>query len=92
VSLNLIAVGFTLGLAASVLYLGAVADRYGRRRMLLGGLALAFGGTVSSGAVIWGALSGVSDLLFRRNSLDGCLEVVVRTGTWGGLNSILHAN
>jgi 2,3,4,5-tetrahydropyridine-2-carboxylate N-succinyltransferase len=39
-----------------------------------------------------GALSGVSDLLFRRNSLDGCLEVVVRTGTWGGLNSILHAN
>ena len=40
VSLNLIAVGFTLGLAASVLYLGAIADRYGRRRMLLGGLAL----------------------------------------------------
>ena len=39
-----------------------------------------------------GALSGASDLLFRRNSLDGCLEVVVRTGTWGGLNSILHAN
>jgi drug/metabolite transporter (DMT)-like permease len=28
--------------------------------VLLGGLALAFGGTVSSGAVIWGALSGVS--------------------------------
>ncbi len=36
--LNLVAVGFTLGLAASVLYLGALADRYGRRRMLLGGL------------------------------------------------------
>ena len=28
--LNLVAVGFTLGLAASVLYLGALADRYGR--------------------------------------------------------------
>ena len=40
VSLNLVAVGFTLGLAASVLYLGAVADRYGRRLMLIGGLAL----------------------------------------------------
>jgi len=40
VSLNMIAVGFTLGLAASVLYLGAIADRYGRRRMLLAGLAL----------------------------------------------------
>jgi 2,3,4,5-tetrahydropyridine-2-carboxylate N-succinyltransferase len=39
-----------------------------------------------------GALSGANDLLFRRNSLDGCLEVVTRTGTWGGLNSILHAN
>lgn len=39
-ALNLIAVGFTLGLAASVLYLGAVADRYGRRKMLLLGLAL----------------------------------------------------
>jgi 2,3,4,5-tetrahydropyridine-2-carboxylate N-succinyltransferase len=37
-------------------------------------------------------LSGASDLLFRRNSLDGSLEVVMRTGTWGGLNSILHAN
>ena len=39
-----------------------------------------------------GELSGANDLLFRRNSLDGSLEVVVRTGTWGGLNSILHAN
>jgi 2,3,4,5-tetrahydropyridine-2-carboxylate N-succinyltransferase len=39
-----------------------------------------------------GQLSGANDLLFRRNSLDGSLEVVARTGTWGGLNSILHAN
>jgi len=39
-----------------------------------------------------GTLSGASNLLFRRNSLDGGLEVVSRTGTWGGLNSILHAN
>lgn len=38
------------------------------------------------------ALSGASNLLFRRNSLDGALEVVSRTGTWGGLNSILHHN
>lgn len=37
-------------------------------------------------------LSGASNLLFRRNSLNGGLEVVLRTGTWGGLNSILHAN
>lgn len=38
------------------------------------------------------ALSGANNLLFRRNSLDGALEVVSRTGTWGGLNSILHHN
>jgi 2,3,4,5-tetrahydropyridine-2-carboxylate N-succinyltransferase len=38
------------------------------------------------------SLSGASNLLFRRNSLDGGLEVVMRTGTWGGLNSVLHSN
>jgi 2,3,4,5-tetrahydropyridine-2-carboxylate N-succinyltransferase len=38
------------------------------------------------------SLSGASNLLFRRNSVDGALEVVLRTGTWGGLNSVLHAN
>jgi 2,3,4,5-tetrahydropyridine-2-carboxylate N-succinyltransferase len=37
-------------------------------------------------------LSGANDLLFRRNSLDGNLEVVLRTGSWGGLNAILHGN
>ncbi len=39
-----------------------------------------------------GELSGASNLLFRRNSQGGNLEVVQRTGTWGGLNSVLHAN
>jgi MFS family permease len=38
--LNLVAVGYSLGLAASVLWLGAVGDRYGRKRMLLLGVAL----------------------------------------------------
>ncbi|MET1082750.1 MAG: MFS transporter, partial [Burkholderiales bacterium] len=41
VSLNLIAVGYSLGLAASVLYLGALGDRYGRKMMLILGTALA---------------------------------------------------
>jgi MFS transporter, DHA2 family, multidrug resistance protein len=40
-ALNLIAVGFSLGLAASVLYFGAVGDRYGRKLMLVLGTALA---------------------------------------------------
>jgi MFS transporter, DHA2 family, multidrug resistance protein len=39
-SLNLIAVGYSLGLATSVLYLGAIGDRYGRKLMLMLGVAL----------------------------------------------------
>jgi len=39
-----------------------------------------------------GTLSGANNLLFRRNSQDGCLEVILRTGSWGGLNSVLHAD
>ena len=49
--------------------------------------------TLPDGEVVKaGTLSGASNLLFRRNSLGGNLEAVMRTGTWGGLNSILHAN
>src|SRR5215211_5655146 len=40
-TLDLIAVGYSLGLAASVLYLGALGDRYGRKLLLLLGTALA---------------------------------------------------
>jgi MFS family permease len=38
--LNLVAVGYSLGLAASVLYLGAVGDRYGRKLLLILGLLI----------------------------------------------------
>ena len=49
--------------------------------------------TLPDGEVVKaGTLSGAHDLLFRRNSLSGGLEAVMRTGTWGGLNSVLHAN
>ena len=37
-------------------------------------------------------LSGADNLLFRRNSQTGALEVVLKVGSWGGLNSILHSN
>ncbi|HXB16273.1 MAG TPA: MFS transporter [Solirubrobacteraceae bacterium] len=40
-TLDLIAVGYSLGLACSVLWLGAIGDRYGRKTMLLGGTVLA---------------------------------------------------
>ncbi|HYJ67641.1 MAG TPA: MFS transporter [Nocardioidaceae bacterium] len=39
-TLNLIAIGYSLGLAASVLYLGAVGDRYGRKMLLIVGVLL----------------------------------------------------
>src|SRR3954467_10338494 len=38
--LNLIAVGYSLGLAGSVLYLGAVGDRYGRKLLMMLGTLL----------------------------------------------------
>ena len=50
VTLNLIAVGYSLGLAASVLYLGALGDRYGRKMMLVLGTALAIPMSLSSNA------------------------------------------
>jgi EmrB/QacA subfamily drug resistance transporter len=40
-ALDLVAVGYSLGLAASVLYLGALGDRHGRKMMLLLGTGLA---------------------------------------------------
>jgi MFS transporter, DHA2 family, multidrug resistance protein len=39
-ALNLVAVAFSLGLACSVLYLGALGDRFGRKMMLLLGVLL----------------------------------------------------
>lgn len=37
-------------------------------------------------------LSGVDNMLFRRNSVTGAMEMLPRTGAWGGLNEALHAN
>ena len=37
-------------------------------------------------------LSGAHNLIFRRNSMSGNLEVVPKVGGWDGLNSILHSN
>jgi MFS family permease len=39
-ALNLVAVGYSLGLAASVLYFGAIGDRYGRKLLLVLGMVL----------------------------------------------------
>ena len=37
-------------------------------------------------------LSGANGLLFRRNSKTGSIEALARSGSWGGLNSVLHSN
>jgi 2,3,4,5-tetrahydropyridine-2-carboxylate N-succinyltransferase len=49
--------------------------------------------TLPDGQIVKAAeLSGGNNLLFRRNSQTGAIEVVSKTGSWGGLNSILHSN
>ncbi|MDX6590737.1 MAG: transporter, family, multidrug resistance protein [Solirubrobacterales bacterium] len=48
-TLNLVAVGYSLGLAASVLYLGALGDRYGRKMMLILGMALTIPASLLAG-------------------------------------------
>ena len=47
--LNLVAVGYSLGLACSVLWLGALGDRYGRKLMLLLGVGLAIPAALLAG-------------------------------------------
>jgi MFS transporter, DHA2 family, multidrug resistance protein len=54
--LDLIAVGYSLGLAASVLYFGAIGDRYGRKLLLIVGTALAI---PASCLAAWAPTAGV---------------------------------
>jgi EmrB/QacA subfamily drug resistance transporter len=65
VSINLVAVGYSLGLAASVLYFGALGDRYGRKMMLLIGTALAIP------AALLAAFAPSIEVLFAARVLGG---------------------
>src|SRR3954447_522714 len=64
-AVDLIAVGYSLGLAASVLYLGAVGDRYGRKSLLLLGMGL----TVPISVLA--ALAPSAEVLFAARVLGG---------------------
>src|ERR1700752_498864 len=64
-SLDLIAVGYSLGLAASVLYLGAIGDRYGRKMMLILGV------TLSVPACLMAAFAGNEQVLIAARLLGG---------------------
>jgi MFS transporter, DHA2 family, multidrug resistance protein len=64
-TLNLIAVGYSLGLATSVLYLGALGDRYGRKMMLLLGMGLSIPASLLAG------LAPSDGVLFAARVLGG---------------------
>jgi EmrB/QacA subfamily drug resistance transporter len=64
-TLNLIAVGYSLGLATSVLYLGALGDRYGRKMMLLLGMGLSIPASLLAG------LAPSDGVLFAARLLGG---------------------
>jgi MFS transporter, DHA2 family, multidrug resistance protein len=61
VQLNLVAVAYSLGLACSVLWLGALGDRYGRKMMALLGVSLAI-----PAALISGFAPSINVLIFGR--------------------------
>ena len=64
-TLDLIAVGYSLGLAASVLYLGALGDRHGRKMMLVLGVSL------SVPACLLAAFAPSDSVLFLARVLGG---------------------
>ncbi|MCJ7436996.1 MAG: MFS transporter [Acidimicrobiia bacterium] len=64
-ALDLVAVGYSLGLAASVLYLGALGDRHGRKMMLILGVGL------SIPACLLAAYAPTIEVLFVARLLGG---------------------
>ncbi|MCU1427646.1 MAG: multidrug transporter, partial [Actinomycetia bacterium] len=90
--------GYTVALAALLLFAGAVGDRFGRRRALVAGLAL-FGAanafsvfTNSAGALIlWRVLAGVGAALIMPATLSTITSVfppekrATAVGVWAGI-------
>ena len=84
-ALDLISVGYSLGLACSVLYLGALGDRYGRKLMLILGVVL------SVPACLFAAYAPTEGALFAARILGGLsagmaypTTLAVITALWSG--------
>ncbi len=85
----------TIGEGALIGANGGIGISLGDRSVVEAGCYVTAGSkvTLPDGTVVKGReLSGVADLLFRRNSVTGALEATPRTGHWGGLSAHLHAN
>lgn len=63
--LNLIAVGYSLGLAATVLYFGAIGDRFGRKKMIVIGMSITLPASLIAG------LAPTVEILFAGRLLGG---------------------
>jgi len=83
--LDLIAVGYSLGLASSVLYLGALGDRYGRKLMLVLGTALAIPASViAASASSVGVLIGARVLGGLAAGMAFPTTLALITALWSG--------
>lgn len=83
--LNLIAVGYSLGLAASVLYFGALGDRHGRKMMVILGMGLTIPASLVAG------FAGNVEVLFGARVVGGVAAglafpttLAVITALWSG--------
>ena len=68
VALDLIAVGYSLGLACSVLWMGAIGDRHGRKLMLVIGTSLAIPASLIAGYAPTGTVLGLARIQIGRAS------------------------
>ncbi len=85
----------TIGEGALIGANGGIGISLGDRSVVEAGCYVTAGSkvTLPDGQVVKGRdLSGVADLLFRRNSVTGALEATPRSGHWGGLAEHLHSN
>src|SRR5215469_8159873 len=76
--LNLVAVGYSLGLACSVLWFGAVGDRYGRKQMMLVGVL------VTVAACLVAAWSPTIEVLIGARFVGGLGAGMLLSCAWWG--------